>query len=127
MWTKVTMATLSSGWLLCRRSVSVSDSETLSLYELQPDGRVKGRQRVAIFLTPNPNSKEGAQYFETGGRSVLLMDYDFDMVPVVEPGGGSRCVVTPKGVQQCVGGEGPAYAYPSGRGEGEQGAEGGAA
>ena len=42
-----------------------------SAYTLQPDGRsLKGRQRVAVYLTPNPNSKEGAQYFETGGKAV---------------------------------------------------------
>ena len=39
------------------RSVSVTDSETLSKYLLQPDGTVEGIQRVALYLTPNPNNK----------------------------------------------------------------------
>lgn len=44
----------------------MSDSETVTLYERQPDGRVTGKQRVAVYLTPNPNNKEGAQYFQVG-------------------------------------------------------------
>jgi hypothetical protein len=43
---------------------SVRDSETLVQYDLQPDGSILGRERVAIYLTPNPNSKEGEQWFE---------------------------------------------------------------
>ena len=88
------------------RSVTVSDSETLSKYVLQPDGTVEGVQRVALYLTPNPNNQEGAMYFETNGRSVAEFMYKFSMKQV---GGG--CVTTPKGVEQCIGGEagGPSY------------------
>jgi len=41
------------------RGVSVTDSETLTQYELKPDGSVEGKQRVAIYLTPNPNNQVG--------------------------------------------------------------------
>lgn len=92
--------------------VTVSDTETLTLYELQPDGRsVTGRQRVAIYLTPNPNNREGQLYFETGGRAVALFDYSFKMVKIGD------CVVTPKGIEQCVGPDGGASYRVVGGGE----------
>ncbi len=100
------------------RSVTVSDTETLTLYELQPDGRtVTGRQRVAVYLTPNPNNREGALYFQTGGRAVALFDYSFSMVKQGD------CVVTPKGVEQCLApdGGGASYRYVGGEGEGQDG------
>lgn len=93
------------------RAVTVSDTETLTLYELQPDGRVVGRQRVAVYLTPNPNNREGALYFETGGRAVALFDYSFKMSR------SGDCVETPKGVQQCIDGT---VIVPTGGGEEEE-------
>lgn len=88
------------------RGVSVTDSETLSKYLLKPDGTVEGIQRVALYLTPNPNNKEGAMYFETGGRSVAEFNYKFIMKRIAD-----GCVTTPKGIEQCIGGEdaGPSY------------------
>jgi len=50
------------------RSVTVTDSETLSQYELVEEGRIEGKQRVALFLTPNPNTAEGALFFETNNK-----------------------------------------------------------
>lgn len=99
--------------------VSVSDTETLTLYELhQPDGRsVKGRQRVAVYLTPNPNNREGQLYFETGGRAVALFDYSFKMVK------DGDCVVTPKGIEQCVGPDGGASYRVVGGSEEEEGGD----
>lgn len=100
-----------------RNGVTVSDTETLTLYELQPDGRsVKGRQRVGVYLTPNPNNKEGTLFFETGGRAVALFDYSFTMVK------SGDCVVTPKGVEQCVGPDGGASYRVVGGGD-EEGEE----
>jgi hypothetical protein len=50
------------------RSVAVTDSETLSQYELVKEGRVDGKQRVALYLTPNPNTAEGQLFFETNNK-----------------------------------------------------------
>lgn len=103
-----------------RGGVSVSDTETLCLYERQPDGRaVKGRQRVAVYLTPYPNSKEGAQFFETGGRAVALFDYSFAM------GKAGDCVVTPKGIEQCLAPDGGGASYRDVAGDGSDEEAGG--
>ena len=61
------------------RSVTISDAETINVFELQTDGRVRARQRVLRFLTPNPNSQEGALWQEARGRAVALLDYDLEL------------------------------------------------
>jgi hypothetical protein len=76
------------------RSVTLSDAETLTVFERAsgrggagaqtPSGgadaagvdRVLARQRVMRFLTPNPNSAEGVLWQEARGRAVALLDYD---------------------------------------------------
>ncbi len=90
------------------RSVSVTDSETLSEYEVKEDGDlVEGRQRVALFLTPNPNSAEGALFFETNNKAIGIFDYSFQMRRA------GNCVTTPKGIDQCVSLAGDAAYIPS--------------
>lgn len=58
------------------RSVTVSDAETVNVFERQGDGSVVARQRVLRFLTPNPNSAEGVLWSEARGRAVALLDYE---------------------------------------------------
>lgn len=82
------------------RRVTVTDSETLSQYELMEDGRIEGKQRVAFYLTPNPNTVEGTLFFEANNKAVALFDYSFTMKKVGD------CVMTPKAVEQCTAPEG---------------------
>lgn len=90
------------------RSVSVTDSETLSEYQVKGDGdTIAGRQRVALFLTPNPNSAEGALFFDTNNKAIGIFDYEFEMKRV------GNCVTTPKGIDQCVSLAGDAAYIPS--------------
>lgn len=64
--------------------------------------------RVAVYLTPNPNSREGVLWQQVRGRAVALYDYELvmkryrqaftleDGSTVLRP-----CVLTPKDVVQC--------------------------
>ncbi|CEM11634.1 unnamed protein product [Vitrella brassicaformis CCMP3155] len=79
------------------RLVTATDVETLTEYVHERDGRVVGRQRLAVYLTPNPNNREGSLFFQTGGKAVALYDYAFEMERTAD-----RCVVTPKQVVQCI-------------------------
>lgn len=41
-------------------AVVVSDTETITEYHVQnPGDKIQAVQRIAVFLTPNPNSREG--------------------------------------------------------------------
>ena len=94
------------------RDISVSDSETISYFRLLTSGEVSGRQRVNIFLTPNPNSKEGEDFFKTKGKAVAVFDYAFTMKPLLGSALNERdenasslvCTITPKNIEQCIGG-----------------------
>lgn len=58
------------------RSAAVSDSETLmSLQQVAP-GTLAGQQRVANYLVPNPNSREGVLYMDVGPSAVAVFDWD---------------------------------------------------
>ena len=107
--------------LLGPGSTEVFDDETVTRYVLEPrEARpprgaggaeggedaegvvVRGRARVASYLTPNPNSREGELWQRVGGRAVALYDWDFTMRPILEPPSSSvMCVPTPKGSEQC--------------------------
>ena len=58
------------------RSVTISDAETLNVFDYIDDDHVVARQRVLRFLTPNPNSQEGVLWQEARGRAVALLDYE---------------------------------------------------
>ena len=64
--------------------------------------------RIAVYLTPNPNSREGILWQQTGGKAVAFFDYELEMTRIKEEftmADGSTvqraCVLTPKDVIQC--------------------------
>ena len=61
-------------------AVVVSDTETITEYHVQNSGdQIQAFQRIAVFLTPNPNSREGLLWQQVGGKAVAYFDYDVDM------------------------------------------------
>ena len=88
----------------------VFDDETVTQYVLEPprgggeEGGVvvRGRARVASYLTPSPSSREGELWQRVGGRAVALYDWDFVMRPLLDdPTSSVMCVPTPKAAEQC--------------------------
>lgn len=61
-------------------AVVVSDTETITEYHVKNSGdQIQAIQRIAVFLTPNPNSREGVLWQQVGGKAVAYFDYDVDM------------------------------------------------
>ena len=61
-------------------AVVVSDTETITEYHVQnPGDKIQAVQRIAVFLTPNPNSREGVLWQQVGGKAVAYYDYEIDM------------------------------------------------
>jgi hypothetical protein len=83
------------------RQADVTDYELLREYRLEREGVVTGRQRSALYLQPQED-----KYFEALGRAVAVYDYTFRMTrlppPEDAPPGARACVVTSKGVAQCL-------------------------
>jgi hypothetical protein len=82
-------------------SVVVSDMEIVSEFHLVNPNEIQAISRIAVFLTPNPNSREGVLWQQVGGQSVALFDYEISMKRKVDESG-LACVLTPKDVTQCV-------------------------
>jgi hypothetical protein len=90
-------------------TVSANDQETITEYRQIDENLVKAVSRVAVFLTPNPNSREGVLWQQVSGKAVAFYDYELvmernleeftqgvDGEKVLRP-----CVETPKDVIQC--------------------------
>lgn len=61
-------------------AVVVSDTETITEYHVQKTGdQIQAVQRIAVYLTPNPNSREGVLWQQVGGKAVAFFDYDIEM------------------------------------------------
>jgi hypothetical protein len=63
---------------------------------------------MAVYLSRNPNSREGVLWQQVGGKAVGFYDYEVDMVRqkeefVLRDGSKQQraCVQTPKDVVQC--------------------------
>jgi hypothetical protein len=88
-------------------SVSANDQEVISEFHRIDDNHVSGVSRIAVYLTPNPNSREGVLWQQVSGQAVALYDYEFDMernLGEFQQGGSKTfrpCVTTPKDVIQC--------------------------
>jgi len=89
-------------------NVVVSDSETITEFRKIDDDHVNAVSRIAVYLTPNPNSREGILWQQVGGKAVAFFDYELDMTRIKESfnmNDGSTmeraCVMTPKDVIQC--------------------------
>lgn len=59
----------------------VSDTETITEFTKlsSDDDRVIATSRIAVFLTPNPNSREGVMWSQVNGKAVAFYDYELDM------------------------------------------------
>ncbi|GKY93319.1 hypothetical protein MPSEU_000299500 [Mayamaea pseudoterrestris] len=89
-------------------AVVVSDTEVVTEYYAIDSDHVKAVSRIAVYLSPNPNSREGLLWEQVGGRAVGLYDYELDMRRIKESfqlGDGTMiekaCVTTPKDYVQC--------------------------
>ena len=98
---------LSRSVTLAAGSVVVSDTESITEFRRVDNDHVRARNRIAVYLTPNPNSREGVLWQQVGGKAVAFFDYDIDMKrerePFVMDGTtiDKACVETPKGYTQC--------------------------
>jgi hypothetical protein len=84
--------------------VIVSDSESITEYKQIDENTVSAVSRIAVYLTPNPNSREGVLWQQVGGRAVAFFDYELQMKRLLEetsPGQLLPCVRTPKDYVQC--------------------------
>mmetsp|Transcript_8484 Transcript_8484/g.13273 ORF Transcript_8484/g.13273 Transcript_8484/m.13273 type:complete len:367 (+) Transcript_8484:87-1187(+) len=79
-------------------SVIVSDTESTTEFQKIGPDQVHAVNRIAVYLTPNPNSREGVLWQEVRGKAVAFFDYELEM----QRSDGEACVKTPKGVLQCV-------------------------
>lgn len=63
-------------------NVVVSDTETITEFRVV-DGsngeHMKATCRIAVYLTPNPNSREGLLWQDVNGKAVAFFDYEMDM------------------------------------------------
>ena len=91
------------------RDVLVADTETITEFEQLSDGHVRGVSRIAVYLTPSPNSREGVLWQQTGGKAIAFFDYELDMNRIKEdatlPDDSTEsraCVTTPQDVLQCA-------------------------
>mmetsp|Transcript_14960 Transcript_14960/g.28151 ORF Transcript_14960/g.28151 Transcript_14960/m.28151 type:complete len:326 (-) Transcript_14960:131-1108(-) len=88
-------------------NVVVTDTETITEFRLVrgSDGNhVKAVSRIAVYLTPNPNSREGILWQDVNGKAVAFYDYEIDMrrlIKVDENGKNMICIYTPYGARQC--------------------------
>lgn len=106
---KYAMAERSRSVTVAVRDVVVAETETITEFEQLSDERVRAVSRIAVYLSPNPNSREGVMWQQTGGKAVAFFDYELDMNRIKEEfilSDGSldsrACVLTPKDVVQCV-------------------------
>ena len=75
---------------IAQGDVTVTDLETITEYTLMNDddddkNHVQAISRIAVFLTPNPNSREGLLWQQVGGNAVAFFDYQLDMHRILEP------------------------------------------
>ena len=94
--------------MLSPGNVVVSDTETITEYRLLDPDTISATSRIAVFLTPNPNSREGVLWQQLGGKAVAFFDYELQMKRNEETflvnGKETKraCVTTPKDVIQCA-------------------------
>jgi hypothetical protein len=100
--------------LVMSRQVLVSDTESITEFRriaIEPN-IITATNRIAVYLTPNPNSREGVAWQQVGGKAVAFFDYDLYMKRNLETfiiHDNSQqeekvqraCVPTPRGFVQC--------------------------
>ena len=86
---------------------NIQDTETITEYrfiEGTNGNKIKAICRIAVYLTPNPNSREGILWQEVNGKAVGFYDYELDMERIIETTGenvGKSCVIIPDNSVQC--------------------------
>lgn len=65
-------------------TVTAMDQESITEFQSQSDGSVNAISRVAVYLTPNPNSREGVLWQQVNGQAVAFFDYTWIMKPLLE-------------------------------------------
>lgn len=95
--------------MLSPGNVIVSDTEATTEYRLLDDNTILAISRIAVYLTPNPNSREGVLWQQVSGKAVAFYDYEYKMTrnleTFVDENGKEHkraCVKTPKDVIQCA-------------------------
>jgi hypothetical protein len=88
--------------------VITADQESITEFQRIDEDSVRAISRIAVYLTPNPNSREGVLWQQVGGKAVAFYDYEWNMKRIKEEfvlRDGSKvlrpCVATPKDVVQC--------------------------
>ena len=71
-------------------SAVVSDTETVTEFARLDDDSLSAVCRIAVYLTPNPNSREGVLWSQVGGKAVAFFDYDLDMRRISPPSIGGQ-------------------------------------
>jgi hypothetical protein len=64
---------------LVTRNAIVSDTESITEFRQISPTRVEATNRIAVYLTPNPNSREGMLWQQVAGKAVAFFDYDVVM------------------------------------------------
>ena len=87
--------------------VIVTDTETITEYKFVGDdgNKILATSRIAVFLTPNPNSREGVLWQSVGGKAVAFFDYEIEMekkLSQTTEGETKNCVNNPEGHSQCL-------------------------
>jgi hypothetical protein len=94
--------------VLAPGNVIVSDTESITEYRKVDPNHVNAVSRIAVYLTPDPNSREGVQWQQVGGKAVAFFDYELQMTrnqeEFIDSNGVTfkrACVRTPKDFVQC--------------------------
>ena len=88
--------------------VVINDHEDITEFKKIDDDTIEALSRAAVYLTPNPNSREGVLWQQVRGKAVAFFDYAWTMKREREEfllSDGSSvsrpCVLTPKDIVQC--------------------------
>ena len=60
-------------------NVSANDQEVVTEYRQINNNLINAISRVAVYLTPNPNSREGVLWQQINGKAVAFYDYELTM------------------------------------------------
>jgi len=60
-------------------SVTADDLEVITEFRRIDDDTIRAVSRIAVYLTPNPNSMEGVLWQQVNGKAVAFYDYELEM------------------------------------------------